>query len=211
MIQAHFKSDLQALKMRSDKPRPDSPHAFDTPRLLTSPTSTPMAGTVSVAQASLEQLLAEIKHDFERQTDLNALLRMSKKLQVEMREHLVIREQRMLPSFNYNLPNGHEQGTYLALEVGGSNLRMAMVELAGRHMARSSMRILRIDTSPINLEVKQLGGHGFFDWMAGKILKMLLEETKTSVGAVDTKPLRMGVAWSFPIESVPMVVSAAKT
>ena len=157
----------------------------------------------------MESLLDEVNDAFGRQLDLDALLYISKKLQVQLRQHLKASEQCMLPSFNYNLPTGQEQGVYLALEVGGSNLRIAMVELVGREHGLSSMRIIRIDTCPISWDVKQLASHGFFDWMADRVKEMLHKENKNTNGGLDTEPLRMGVAWSFPIESVLMTAEAA--
>ncbi len=150
----------------------------------------------------MENLSDEVQHAFESQLDLDALLLYSQKLQIQLRQHLKASEQCMLPSFNYNLPTGQERGLYLALEVGGSNLRIAMVELAGRQLGLGSMTILRIDTYPINFGVKQLSGHGFFDWMAERVKEMIQKEGKHIGGETDKEPLHMGVAWSFPIESV---------
>jgi hexokinase len=36
-----------------------------------------------------------------------------------------------LPSYVTRLPNGHEQGTFLALDLGGTNLRVCEVVLEG--------------------------------------------------------------------------------
>lgn len=104
----------------------------------------------------------------------------------------------MLPSFNYDLPTGQERGVFLALEVGGSNLRVAVVELGGRKEEEGKghdhddeheyeheqgrrlrgqsamMRILHMKTSPIGVEVKGRAGRGFFDWMAERVGEILL-------------------------------------
>ena len=119
-----------------------------------------------------------------------------------MKGHLRANSQNMLPSFNYELPTGHEQGLYLALEVGGSNLRMAMVELHGRDSGGDSMRIRRTMSAPIDKSVRQLQNYEFFDWMADNIRQLLLLEDDTKDMREDSPPLRMGVAWSFPIEQV---------
>ena len=104
----------------------------------------------------------------------------------------------MLPSFNYELPTGQEQGQYLAIEVGGSNLRMGLVDLNKRvnsldpdlHYAITETMCFSIDTA-----VLQLKEYQFFDWMAERIGEML---EKLLIKAT----LPMGIAWSFPIESV---------
>lgn len=103
----------------------------------------------------------------------------------------------MLPSFYYTLPTGQEQGTYLAIEVGGSNLRIALVVLHGRNRAKTCPQIRQTSISPISKQVRKLEKHAFFDWMAVKIREMLALAGETSNG---DEPLRMGVAWSFPIE-----------
>ena len=148
----------------------------------------------------MDNLLEEVKSLFGQQLDAKSLLSLSKALQPELKQHLISSPQCMLPSFNYHLPTGQEQGLYLALEVGGSNLWMALVELHGRGRSPDSMRIRRPLSWPIDNSVKQLEGHAFFDWMAERIEEMLLLEAEDLNGM--TESLRMGVAWSFPIESV---------
>ena len=148
----------------------------------------------------MDNLLEEVKILFEQQLDTDSLLSLSKALQTEFKQHLISSPQCMLPSFNYHLPTGQERGLYLALEVGGSNLWMALVELRGRGHGTDSMRIRHPLSWPIDNSVKQLQGHAFFDWLAERIEEMLMLEAEKMTG--NTEPLRMGVAWSFPIESV---------
>ena len=105
----------------------------------------------------------------------------------------------MLPSFNYELPTGQEQGTYLALEVGGSNLRMALVDLNGRNLG---MRIQRTMSFTIDTAIRQLKEYRFFDWMAEQIGELLKVEAESLSHIEGNGLLPMGVAWSFPIESV---------
>lgn len=153
------------------------------------------------AQRALDDFLEEVRRSFEQQLKIESLISLSKQLQVELKQHLISSPQCMLPSFNYTLPTGKEQGTYLALEVGGSNLRMALVELAGRCQGKESMRIRRTMSFPIDKSVRQLREYAFFDWMAERIGEMLvLEGGKPYLE--QTEPLRMGIAWSFPIELV---------
>ena len=148
----------------------------------------------------MDNLLEEVKILFEQQLDTDSLLSLSKALQAEFKQHLISSPQCMLPSFNYHLPTGQEQGLYLALEVGGSNLWMALVELRGRGHGTDGMRIRHPLSWPIDNSVKQLQGHAFFDWLAERIEEMLMLEAENMTGNME--PLRMGVAWSFPIESV---------
>lgn len=147
----------------------------------------------------LDCLLHEVQTQFEQQTRIEDLLALSKKLQAELRQHMISSPQCMLPSFNYDLPTGKEQGTYLALEVGGSNLRMALVDLNGRDLG---MRIQRTMCFAIDAAIRQLKQYDFFDWMAERIGEMLGMEAEHVGHTQGNGILPMGVAWSFPIESV---------
>lgn len=150
----------------------------------------------------LDTLLHEVQSQFERQLRIEDLLALSKKLQAELRQHMISSPQCMLPSFNYELPTGQERGTYLALEVGGSNLRMALVELNGRDLG---MWIQRTMCFPIDTAIRQLKEYDFFDWMAERVKELLGVEAESSDHTEGIGPLPMGVAWSFPIESVQTV------
>ena len=147
----------------------------------------------------LSNLLKEVQREFDQQLRIEDLLALSKKLQAELQQHMVSSPQCMLPSYNYELPTGQEQGTYLALEVGGSNLRIALVELNGRSLG---MRIQRTMCCPISAAILQLKKYDFFDWMADRIGGLLEMEAEPLGHANGNEPLPMGVAWSFPIESV---------
>lgn len=154
----------------------------------------------SLNRMGMDRLGDEVEHLFARNLDPSSLLAISNSVQSEMRQHLVASPQRMLPSFNYHLPTGQEQGNFLALEVGGSTLRMAIVELNGRDQGQGAMRIRQTMSSPIDKAVRQLENYAFFDWMAGNIRQLLLLDGETADMGRDSPVLRMGVAWSFPIE-----------
>ncbi len=158
----------------------------------------------------MEALLEEVQALSDQALDPGSFLAISERLQEELQQHLALKQsQCMLPSFNYSLPTGQEQGEYLALEVGGSNLRMALVELNGRRMFGPSARgkpthIERCRTFVIDNAVRQLQNYEFFDWMAAKIGEFLPGPFYAN------RALRMGVAWSFPLESVHANFSAPK-
>ncbi len=138
-------------------------------------------------RSPLDAYLQDVESQFEPQD----VLVLSNNLQAELRQHMISSSVSMLPSFIYDLPTGQERGTYLALEVGGSNLRMALVELRGQDIV-----IRQIGSFPIDTGILQLKGYKFFDWIAERILEfVVVEEEKDG-------PLPMGIAWSFPIESV---------
>jgi len=171
----------------------------------TAPTTRCRTDSMPFYERTLHDLLQEVQLLFEQRLKIESLLSLSKQLQTELKQHLISSPQCMLPSFNYTLPTGEEHGTYLALEVGGSNLRMALVELRGRSQETESIHIKHTLSFPIDSSVRRLRDHAFFDWMAQRIGEMLALESRTCLPE-ESKPIRMGIAWSFPIESVSNIV-----
>ncbi|KAL9602788.1 MAG: hypothetical protein Q9219_001631 [cf. Caloplaca sp. 3 TL-2023] len=153
-----------------------------------------------IYQTTMDTLLKEVEELFEQQLRVEQLLAISKELQAEFKERLQSSPSCMLPSHNYTLPHGKEHGTYLAMEVGGSTLRVALVDLAGRHEPSQSLRIRRIATSTIDSRVRDLRGLAFFDWIAEKIEEMLSVDKAAADHMQLKEPLPLGIAWSFPID-----------
>jgi hexokinase len=118
-------------------------------------------------------------------------------LKAQFREGLLMNPECMLPSYNYQLPNGYERGQYLALDVGGSTLRVALVELQSRAARSSERNIIRMQSFKIDPTVKALVGNAFFDWMVTRVLETVDGEGQNRDSG---SPLLMGLAWSFPIE-----------
>ncbi|KAI1429786.1 hexokinase-1 [Xylaria sp. FL1777] len=122
----------------------------------------------------------------------------SSDLKAQFRERLQTHPECMLPSFNHLLPTGQEIGQYLALDVGGSTLRVALVALRGREARGRECEIVRMVSFKITPEIKRLEGMAFFDWMAMRIHEVIHKD-----GAVKTRdPIPMGLAWSFPVEQI---------
>lgn len=147
---------------------------------------------------SSDDFLSEVAELFLRPIQGDALQEFSLKLKAQFKDGLLKNPACMLPSYNHQLPSRSEHGQYLALDVGGSTLRVALVELRGREAVGSESRIVRLDSFKITREVKNLVGMSFFDWMAQKIVATV-SSALGSENSVD-EPLLMGLAWSFPIE-----------
>ncbi|PWY77183.1 hexokinase [Aspergillus sclerotioniger CBS 115572] len=143
---------------------------------------------------SLDTFADEVDYLFTAPLSVQNMIAMSDKIRAQFRSCLESSPVCMLPSYNHALPSGTETGTYLALDVGGSTLRVALVELRGQ----GDMRILHVSSSYIDNDVKLLEGTLFFDWMAEKIDSML-REVGANCGR-EAVPLSMGLSWSFPIE-----------
>ena len=145
---------------------------------------------------SMDDFTDEVRRLFESPLQHDRLLDMSAKMQEEYREKLYKSDISMLPSYQHTLPTGHEKGDYLALDVGGSTLRIALVRLGGKES--DGLEVTRIRNFTIDEKIRQLQGEEFFDWMADRISEMKAEYNFME-GASSTA-LQMGMAWSFPIE-----------
>ncbi|KAB5566651.1 hypothetical protein GE09DRAFT_1171693 [Coniochaeta sp. 2T2.1] len=146
---------------------------------------------------TIEDFLKEAQTLLVGPSEGDGLKDFASKLKLQFRENLLSNPDCMLPSYNYQLPNGYERGQYLALDVGGSTLRVALVELRSRGARGSESGIIRMKSFPIDRTIKDLEGMEFFDWMADLIIETVAEDVKKNSSE---KPLPMGLAWSFPIE-----------
>lgn len=150
------------------------------------------------ATKALDLFSNEVEHLLEEVLDPARLLQLSLGLQKQFKKALRSDTRCMLPSYNHQLPHGTERGTYLALDVGGSTFRVALVELLGPQDSGTGMKIDALKSYKINDSVKQLKGVAFFDWMAERI-----EETICGhAHGLENGLLSMGLAWSFPIEYI---------
>ncbi|GJC96641.1 hexokinase [Colletotrichum higginsianum] len=125
----------------------------------------------------------------------DGLLELSNALKAQFRDKLQTSMACMLPSYNHQLPGGHEVGQYLAVDVGGSTLRVALVELRGRDSKGSESEIVRMSSFKIDNDIRNLEGMAFFDWMAQRIWDMVSQD-----GQDTSRPTPVALAWSFPIE-----------
>ncbi|KAK7991754.1 hypothetical protein PG988_000548 [Apiospora saccharicola] len=147
---------------------------------------------------TIENFLKEAEELLMGPLDGDRLNDFSSQLKLQFRERMQSHAESMLPSYNHLLPSGKETGQFLALDVGGSTLRVALVELRSRDMPGRECSIVRIDTFKITPELKLLEGMAFFDWMAARI-KDVLSDGDTQ-GCDPEIPIPMGLAWSFPVE-----------
>ncbi|KAK4249364.1 hypothetical protein C7999DRAFT_12735 [Corynascus novoguineensis] len=145
--------------------------------------------------------LAEAEHLLLGYIEAGGLKRFSRQLKRQFKERLWSNPECMLPSYNSQLPTGYESGQYLALDVGGSTLRVALVELGGKGAEGAKgaeAGIIRMDSFKIDNHVRSLRGTLFFDWMAERIHRTVAKDS--TKGHTPELPLLMGLAWSFPIE-----------
>jgi hexokinase len=155
---------------------------------------------------TMNELLREVQRVLEAPLDPTMLLHMSARLQEQFAPKLQSSDICMLPSYNDKLPSGQEKGTYLALDVGGSTFRIALVELHGREPGARNMQIVIMKSYKIDEKVRQRSGNDFFEWMAEKIQQALADPHLQK--STSTQSFPMGLAWSFPVKYVSLQSSS---
>jgi hexokinase len=155
--------------------------------------------TANPTNPKMQEFLEEARHAFEDPLEISSLMKLSGKLQEQFKEKLQSSDISMLPSYNHTLPTGEEQGSYLALDIGGTNFRVGLVQLCGRREdGENGIKVVKIFKHRILGPIRELKGRAFFAWMAEKIEEAVNDPEVFEVYRKGT--LAMGVAWSFPIE-----------
>ncbi|CAG8660841.1 12083_t:CDS:1, partial [Dentiscutata heterogama] len=99
----------------------------------------------------------------------------------------------MIPSYVSRLPTGAETGTYFALDLGGTNLRVAAVTLVGDGKADIEQKKYVVPA-----ELKVGTAENLLDWVASGV-KDLLNCLGVQAENLNEKEMYMGVTFSFPI------------
>ncbi|KAH9077598.1 hexokinase [Lactarius deliciosus] len=98
----------------------------------------------------------------------------------------------MIPTFVFGWPTGDETGDFLAVDLGGTNLRVCLVTLQGKGKFEITQSKYRLTE-----EQKQEDGQKLFDFCA-ECLKTFIE-TNLGEGAVkDGEKLPLGFTFSYP-------------
>lgn len=98
----------------------------------------------------------------------------------------------MIPTFVTGVPDGTEKGTFLALDLGGTNLRVCEVQLHGNQQFT-----LRQQKYKLSEVLKTGEATVLFDYLADSV-----DEFLTSMGheITDDEALHLGLTFSFPVE-----------
>lgn len=95
-----------------------------------------------------------------------------------------------LPTFVFNLPKGTEIGKFLTVDLGGTNLRIGLVELLG-----SGQFTIKKDSKVIPDSLKNGSGKEVFNFIAQNI-ETFLEHPEIEAEL----PLKLGFTFSFPVQ-----------
>ncbi|KAG8892932.1 glucokinase, partial [Tulasnella sp. 403] len=96
----------------------------------------------------------------------------------------------MIPTFVTGVPDGSETGTFLAVDLGGTNMRVCEVTLLGDHKFT-----IRQQKYIVSTELKTGEARTLFDYMADSVDHFLTERQ------IETEePIHLGLTFSFPVE-----------
>jgi hexokinase len=139
----------------------------------------------------------------------------------EVYRHLALTsDQQFLPTPVTQLPTGEEVGRYLAIDVGGSNLRVAFIELLGedadsdrspgnasersrdtiRKAQRQRVRRTLEKAWPIQEHLKKDKAEDLFSWIGDCVAEVIADSLSSDATKGDIpEELEMGITFSFPI------------
>lgn len=117
-------------------------------------------------------------------------------------EALRTSDQSMLPSYTVSLPKSNTKGTAIAIDLGGSTLRVAAIELKPHSPIKGDdagrlgqlRNVLVRNSWSVGDEIKSLRAKDFFDWIAERVF-----ETVQDAGLGSGNGSSVGVTWSFPV------------
>lgn len=98
--------------------------------------------------------------------------------------------------------DGSEHGDFLAIDLGGSTLRVAVVSLLPPESSFELDRSHRVNITTMKLwhvdDSNKVLNKEFFSWVAAKIMEVLQSQQKLSSKSV----IKTGITWSFPLQTV---------
>lgn len=100
----------------------------------------------------------------------------------------------MIPTYVTGVPNGSEIGTFLALDLGGTNLRVCEVKLMGNHKFEMRQQKYKVSDTLKTGEAVAL-----FNYMADSVDAFLTERASIDPNQ-QNEDLLLGFTFSFPVE-----------
>lgn len=95
------------------------------------------------------------------------------------------------PTYVQDLPNGKERGKFIALDLGGTNFRVLLINVTGKHEYQTESRIYAI---PEHIMIGS--GVQLFDHVAECLANFMFEYK------IDKERLPLGFTFSFPLKQV---------
>lgn len=135
-----------------------------------------------VSRESLEKLILSMDKDFTQGLSDSPLVRAESPI-------------KMIPTFVRSVPDGSEEGDFFALDLGGTNFRVLLVQI---HDGKATMSH---ETYPISPEVMT----GTADMLFGYIAECLAKFAKAQLGEETKKISTVGFTFSFPVDQTSLV------
>ncbi|TPX71637.1 hexokinase [Chytriomyces confervae] len=143
--------------------------------------------------------LVRLQHLFEVNGD--KLSQIAKHMVAEMKKGLATDDStlKMIPTHVVRRPKGDETGSYLALDLGGTNFRVCEVTLDGRGGTR-----VRQSKHTVTDDLKNGTGAALFDFFAECVKQFLLSDDQKEVTDKDlhTNEFKLGFTFSFAVNQV---------
>ncbi|CAG8335213.1 unnamed protein product [Penicillium salamii] len=152
--------------------------------------------------------------------DESVLYQLARRFSTTYRNLALTSDQQFLPTPVTQLPTGRETGRYLAIDVGGSNLRVAFIELLGdavdsdvrptdatershdtiRKAQRQRVKRTLEKAWPIQEHLKMDKAEDLFSWIGDCIAEVVAKSLSSDATKKDIPAeLDMGITFSFPI------------
>ncbi|KAG0347401.1 glucokinase [Podila humilis] len=122
---------------------------------------------------------------------------MNEGLRVEEAEGTTTKDLAMIPTYVTGRPDGHERGSYLALDLGGTNLRVCLINLKGNHALESHQKAFKVSEHLQQAPIAEL-----MDFIAISIKEFITSEhisAKIVEHPSDSETLELGFTFSFPV------------
>ncbi|KAI9837371.1 MAG: hypothetical protein M1838_004845 [Thelocarpon superellum] len=158
--------------------------------------------------------------------DGGRLQHLARRFSTTFRHLALTSTEQFLPTPITKLPTGNERGKFLAIDLGGTNLRVGFIELlglpaAGDHGARSNsstvgstprdeaqpapqLRRTCENKWPIGEHLKMDQAEDLFIWIGGCIAEVVRDEMMADLEADDSavvpEEITMGITFSFPMK-----------
>lgn len=149
----------------------------------------------------LEQGITQLENEFS--VSQTMLMSIASRFQEHMEHGLSERESslKMFPSY-LQAPSGLETGTFLALDFGGSNARVAVIELKGDGTFLELHRVSRPlsdSASGRDYRAADVTAEELFDFVVGILQEMLTySPANPTLSSSISEPRSLGFAFSFP-------------
>ncbi|TYJ57207.1 hypothetical protein B9479_002122 [Cryptococcus floricola] len=103
----------------------------------------------------------------------------------------------MIPAFVTGVPDGTEQGAFLALDLGGTNLRVCLILLQGNNSFKIKQQKYKVSDALKTGEARIL-----FDYIAESVDAFLtdIDSNHDDIDIPANEPMHLGFTFSFPVE-----------